>query len=237
MAGEISASKRRSIGRAAWLLAAIAASAGSAGADQARQGQEYEALYARYLQSARATQQASSARSITWMSNLSSDPRARAVNDLVTVRVVESIVAQGAADSQLSKSGRASVSVPNLFGLEEALPDWLDPAALVNASSDTRFKGGGVTSRSSELSATITARVVEVLPNGDLVLEAAREIDINGDRQIIVLTGVVRQTDIDRHNRVLSSSIGQLRIQYYGRGLIRDNLRPGLLVRILNKVF
>ena len=79
--------------------------------------------------------------------------------------------------------------------------------------------------------------MVEVLPNGDLVLEGAREVDINGDRQIIVLTGVVRTADIDRRNVVLSPSVGQLRIRYFGRGLIRDNLKPGWLLRVINKIF
>jgi flagellar L-ring protein precursor FlgH len=83
----------------------------------------------------------------------------------------------------------------------------------------------------------MTARVVEVLPNGDLVLEGAREIDINGDRQIVVLTGVVRPTDINKNNVVLSTQVGQLSIRYFGRGLIKDNLKPGWLVRVLNKIF
>lgn len=199
----------------------------------------YEAAYARYLESARQTaaQGAAAPRSVTWMTDLGLDPRARRVNDLVTVRVIESIVAQGTADSQLSKNSKGTASVTRLFGLEDKFPDWLDPTNLANTTSDTQFKGGGTTTRSGELSATITARVVEVLPNGDFVLEGAREIDINGDRQIVVLTGVVRPQDIDRANRVLSTSIGQLRIQYYGRGLIKDNLRPGWLIRLLNKIF
>ena len=98
----------------------------------------------------------------------------------------------------------------------------------MGAAADTKFKGGGTTTRTGQLTATITARVVEVLPNGDLVLEGAREIDINGDRQIVVLTGVARQGDIDQNNVVLSPQIGQLRIRYFGRGLIKDNLQPGL---------
>ena len=83
----------------------------------------------------------------------------------------------------------------------------------------------------------ITARVVEVLPNGDLVLEGIREVDINGDRQIIVLTGIVRAADIGPGNVVPSTAVGQMRIRYFGRGLIKDNLKPGWLVRMLNKVF
>jgi flagellar L-ring protein precursor FlgH len=87
------------------------------------------------------------------------------------------------------------------------------------------------------LTANLTGRVVEVLPSGDLVVEGVREMEINGDRQVLVLTGVVRPTDVDPANVVRSSTIGQLRIRYFGQGLIKDNLKPGWLVRILNKVF
>ncbi len=83
----------------------------------------------------------------------------------------------------------------------------------------------------------MTARVAEVLPNGDLVLEGVREIDINGDRQMVVLTGVVRPDDIAPNNMVLSTQVGQLSIRYFGHGLIKDNLKPGWLIRFLNKIF
>lgn len=206
----------------------------------AKQSTSYDEMYLRYLSSARQLPQTGGgqpAANFTWMANLGFDPRARNLNDLVTVRVVESIVATGTADTALTKNGSGHASVSNLFGLENALPDWMDPTNLVNTESDTQFKGGGTTTRSGELVATMTARVVEVLPNGDLVLEGAREIDINGDRQVVVLTGVVRQADIGPRNVVQSTSIGQLRILYFGRGLIKDNLKPGWLIRVLNKVF
>jgi len=153
------------------------------------------------------------------------------------VRVIESIAATGTADSSVSKSGSAGVALPSVFGLEDLLPSRLDPTNLVTGSSNTDFQGGGTTTRAGELVATITARVADVLPNGDLVLEGVREIDINGDRQILVLTGVVRPVDVGPGNVVLSSLIGQLRIRYFGRGLIRDSLSPGWLVRVLNKIF
>ena len=113
----------------------------------------------------------------------------------------------------------------------------MDPTDLVGAAASTKFKGAGTTSRSSDLTAIVTARVVEVLPNGDLVLEGAREIDINGDRQLAVLTGVLRTADIDPDNVASSTSVGQLRIRYFGRGLMKDNLQPGWLIRALNKIF
>ena len=67
-----------------------------------------------------------------------------------------------------------------------------------------------------------------MLPNGDLVLEGVREIEINGDRQIVVLTGVVRPATSGRATSCRRPSIGQMRIRYFGRGLIKDNLKPGL---------
>ena len=83
----------------------------------------------------------------------------------------------------------------------------------------------------------MSARVVEVLPNGDLALEGVREVDINGDIQILVLTGVVRTADIGPGNVVPSTAIGQMRVRYFGRGLMKDNLKPGWIVRVLNKIF
>jgi flagellar L-ring protein precursor FlgH len=196
----------------------------------------YETLYPRYLQAAR-DMAAADTNSIRWMTGLSADRRAREVNDLVTIRVLENIVAEGSADTALTKEGTSFGALTKFFGLETKLPDFMDPAALIDTASKTDFKGGGATNRTGLLMATITARVVEVLPNGDLVLEGVREVDINGDRQIIVLTGVVRTADVLPDNSVLSPKVGQFRIRYFGQGLIKDNLKPGWLVRILNKIF
>jgi flagellar L-ring protein precursor FlgH len=196
----------------------------------------YDALLAAYLQEARAQLTAPTPAAL-WMSGLMGDLRARNVNDLVTVQVVETITAQGSADSSLDKNSKGSASVTNLFGLESKYPGWLDPTSLASLGASTSFKGGGNTSRSGSLSAVMTARVADVLPNGNLVLEGVREIEINGDRQIVVLTGVVRPADIGPGNVVTSTAIGQMRIRYFGRGLIKDNLQPGWLVRVLNKIF
>jgi flagellar L-ring protein precursor FlgH len=198
---------------------------------------EYDALFLKYLAEARATAQAPQTPDSLWMAGLNGDLRARRVNDLVTIRVVELVTAQGSADSSLDKNSSASASVTNLFGAESKFPGWLDPSSLVAANASTDFKGGGSTTRTGSLTAAMTARVVEVLPNGDLALEGVREIEINGDRQIIVLTGVARTADIGPGNVVPSTAIGQMRIRYFGRGLIKDNLQPGWVVRVLNKIF
>jgi flagellar L-ring protein precursor FlgH len=221
-----------------WLTALVwlAATTLAAGQEPIPNKNAYDTLYPRYLKAARDMAQ-NEGNSIQWMTNLSGDRRARSVNDLVTVRVVESVVAAGSADTAMGKDGKGSAGITKLFGAETKLPDFIDPTALFDAGSSTQFKGSGTTSRRGDLTAILTARVVEVLPNGDLVLEGAREIDINGDRQVIVMTGVVRTADILPDNSVLSPRVGQMRIRYFGQGLIKDNLKPGWLIRILNKLF
>lgn len=195
----------------------------------------YDQQLQRYLDAARATPPPST--DTLWMTTLFNDQRARRINDLVTVNVVETVSASGSADSSLDKSSSASASLTKLFGLESKFPGFLDPSALASLGASSEFKGGGLTSRNGMLSAVITARVVEVLPNGDLGIEGIREIDINGDRQMLVLTGVVRAADIGPGNVVPSTAVGQMRVRYFGRGLIKDNLSPGWVVRILNKIF
>lgn len=199
----------------------------------------YEAALGRHLEEARrqASAHTNDEPSIDWMTGMASDRRGFRQNDLLTVRVIENIEAVGTADSSLTKASKASAGVPSLFGVEDKLPGFIDPTNMASASSDTSFKGGGATSRSSQLTAVMTTRVAEVLPNGDLLLEGVREITVNGEQQVVVLTGIVRPQDVRRNNTVLSSSVAQLRIQYYGKGLMRDNLKPGWLVRVLNKIF
>ena len=197
----------------------------------------YDVLLEQYLQAARATAASSVNPGASWMAGLTSDLRARRVNDLVTVRVVENVTGLGSADSSLDKKGTAAIGVPNLFGVENRVPGAINPGNLATLGTNTSFQGGGSTTRTGALSAVLTARVEEVLPNGDLLVQGVREIEINGDRQILVLTGVVRTADISTGNVVPSTAIGQMRIRYFGRGLMKDNLTPGWLIRILNKIF
>jgi len=214
--------RRRLAGIATGLVMATAPATAMA---QAVNTTNYDEAYARYLAAAR---RSDSARPM-WMGDLMSDPNARHINDLVTIRVVESLSASGSADSNVGKAGSSAVVFPGDLGkqLGKVFP---------NASS-TKFNGAGGTTRSTELSATITARVVEVLPSGDMVVEAVREVDINGDRSVVVLSGVVRPMDIQPGNVIPSSMVGQFRIRSLSAGLVKDSLTPGWLIRALNKVF
>jgi flagellar L-ring protein precursor FlgH len=203
----------------------------------AKANDSYDAMLQQYLAEARASVVAPTSPDSLWMAGLTSDLRARRVNDLVTIRVIENVSGLGAADSNLDKRSNATVGVGHLFGLESHLPNSINPQNLASVATNTNFEGGGSTSRTGSLTAVLTARVAEVLPNGDLLVQGVREIDINGDRQMLVLTGVVRTADINAANVIPSTAIGQMRIRYFGRGLMQDNLSPGWLIKILNKIF
>lgn len=189
---------------------------------------------ARYLDQARALPPGAPG---AWMYSLAVDLRARRLNDIVTVRVEENIAASGSADAAIGKSTSTGAGIGSLFGLQNKIPSGLGLGDLASSQSATDFKGSGTTARASVLTATLSARVAEVLPNGDLLVEGVREIEINGDRQIVVLTGVARVVDIGPGNVVSSSALGQLSIRYFGRGLTKGSMSPGWLVRLLNKVF
>ena len=163
-----------------------------------------------------------------WATDLLLDHRARRAGDLVTVQVSEAITAAGSADANLGKQSKSGGALP-----------WPIPSEwsrVLKSESETKFTGTGTTSRAASITAVMTARVVERLPNGDLSIEGVREIVINGDRQYVTLSGIIRPADIAGGNVVSSASIGNLRIQYFGRGLIKDNLSPGWLARFLNKI-
>lgn len=186
----------------------------------------YEELFTKYLDQARNTPATPS----MWMGSLMGDPRAHRVNDLVTIRVVENLSATGAADANVTKSGAATLSIP-------ASPVATAVGKVVPLASSTKFAGAGGTTRAGTMTATVTGRVIEVLPNGDMVVEGVREIQVNNDRQVVVLTGVIRPTDVLPGNVVSSASVGQLRIQCLGKGLIKDSLTPGWFIRMFNKIF
>ena len=192
---------------------------------QAQSGKNYDEQYAAFLAAARAKP----ATPTFWIANLTSDLAARRVNDLVTIKVEEAVSASGTADSSIAKKSSATVGMPT--------PAATALAKFLPASADTKAAGSGSTSRTTGLTAMLTGRVTEVLPSGDLVVEGVREIDINGDRQVVVLTGIIRVVDIQPGNIAPSSRIGQLRIRCLSQGLMKDSLTPGWLIRVLNKIF
>lgn len=168
-----------------------------------------------------------------YRSDLFRDPKARDVNDVVTVRVVESTQASAAADSKNSKATSLSAGYSALFGAESKIKELPN---LVSGKSGNTFEGSGATTRNTTLSTNMTARVIDVLPNGYLVIEGVREIRLNNENQVLYLTGVVRPEDISRSNIVLSSSVAQMTVRLQGHGAVSQQVNPGWLYKIINNL-
>jgi flagellar L-ring protein precursor FlgH len=169
-------------------------------------------------------------------SDLFSDLKARRINDIVTIRIQENTQAQSAADAQTNRKSSVALQTPNLFGIENNNTT-IAGGKLVTANTDMQFKGDGSTNRSGSVEAFLSARVREVLPNGDMVIEGVKEVKVNNERQMLRLFGVVRPRDVRPDNVVFSTAIANMLVQVDGKGILSDNLKPGWLFNILTKVW
>jgi flagellar L-ring protein precursor FlgH len=165
---------------------------------------------------------------------LSADVRARRPNDLISVVVSENLAASTAGTVKNSRKSSANSQVSALFGalhVGNALQD------LVNQSSAAGLNAQGASATNSSLQTVFGGQVVDVLPNGMLVIEAARQVEFSQQTQTIVLRGLVRPEDISQQNQVLSTAISSLELEVRGKGIINDyTRRPNMLVRLLEKV-
>ena len=168
--------------------------------------------------------------------DLYSDFKARRINDLVTIRIEETTTAANTADTQTGRKSSTALGVPNFFGIENHTPS-IPFNTLVTANSDQSFKGDGSTTRTGVVSAYLSARVRDVLPNGDLVIEGIKEIKVNSERQLISLFGVVRPRDIGPNNVVSSTVIANMLVQVEGKGILSESLKPGWLYRAVTKIW
>lgn len=173
-------------------------------------------------------------RSATPVARLFQDTKARNVGDILTITIVESASARKNATTETSRETSNTAGISSLLGFERLLRR---QSGLVGATGNSSFEGEGTTTRSESLTATVSARVTRVLDNGNLMIEGRREIRVNNENQVIVLTGIVRPEDIQRNNTVLSNFIADARIVYTGSGVVSDRQRPGWLARILDFVW
>ena len=178
-----------------------------------------------------------------WQSNsggLTDDLKARRRGDVLTIIISETASASKEAKTGTSRDSKLGAGMPNMMGLENVgiiKNNFSDLANIIKANANTSFEGSGSTSRQENLNATITARVIDVLPNGNLLIEGHRNIKVNEEDQIIVLEGTVRSRDITSDNTVNSILVADARISYSGRGIISDRQSPGWLMNIIDKIF
>lgn len=167
--------------------------------------------------------------------NLLVDFKARRVGDLVFVDVVEET---SATVESSAKRTRDSGDLGGVVPLINALPVGGAETAgsVVGGLGRRKFEGKGSTERTSEVKARITARVVEVLPNGDLRIAAVKLVKINKETEKIALSGIVRQNDLARDSSIETNFIGDLRVELNGKGIASQDNAPGWLFRLFEKI-
>lgn len=155
------------------------------------------------------------------LGDLTADYKARHVNDTLTVTVS---VQTTAAQSGTVNTGRQFATSSAITGILGRTPASTNP--LVGANSNTTLKGSGQTASNTTFQTALTGQVIAVLPNGNLVVEAQREIFMNNQHENVVVRGMVRPGDIAPNNTVPSTALSDLEIEMKGKGIISDGTRP-----------
>lgn len=166
--------------------------------------------------------------------------KARRVGDIVTIKIVETSSASNQASTDTKRESSLDVGLNSLFNLEHSLGSesaFFNPFSSAGSTYGSEFGGSGKTARSGALTAYITARIIQVLPNGNLLIEGNREVRVNNENQVITLTGMVRPRDVSADNVIQSTYIADAKISYSGSGVANDQQRPGWLVRILDNIW
>ena len=166
------------------------------------------------------------------------DKRARAVGDILTILVQESNTASKDNSTKTSKQSGVDASIdtflygPQASGLLTKGGQY--PGLKFNAKTD--FAGAGTINNSEQITARIATRVIDVLPNGNLVIEGTRQISFAGETQDAVLRGTVRMEDVSASNTIYSYNVADATIKYVSKGAITDAQNKGWFTRIWDKL-
>jgi flagellar L-ring protein precursor FlgH len=165
---------------------------------------------------------------------LGTDAKAVRLHDVVSVVVMENLAATTDGQVKNSRASTVNSSVTSLFGKLSASSALANLAGL-NASSSLAAQGQSSTN--SSLTTTFGAEVIDVLPNGMLVVQATRQLTFSQQTQLIRLRGLVRPEDVSAHNEVLSTAMTDLELEVTGKGIVNDSTyRQNPLVRLLQKL-
>lgn len=168
------------------------------------------------------------------LADIGSDTKARNLGDMITIQLVEVTTAsqQGAVQTQRTLSASSNISA--LFGVPGARSAMQN---IFSPNSSQNLNGKGQATLQTSFSTTLTGNVVEVLPNGYMVIQAARDINVSNQKQTMTLRGIVRRADISPADVVLSSAISQMEVSLQGKGVISEGTRPpNVVVRFLLRV-
>jgi len=171
------------------------------------------------------------------------DTKARKVGDIVTVLLNESATSTATASTDTSKSSSIDLQTNSVLGLPSnmgiqnflGMGTGFNPAA--KGSTTRANKGTGTVSREGTLTGTLAATIVAVNENGNFEIAGKRSVTVNNEEQLMILTGIIRPSDVNYDNTINSSLIANAAISYSGEGVIADEQRVGWLMRALSYIW
>jgi flagellar L-ring protein precursor FlgH len=166
------------------------------------------------------------------------DKRAGAIGDILTILVQENNTASKDQNTRTSKETGINAAIEAFLYSPDAskLLTHNGKMPAIKLNSKQNFEGGGRISNAEKVSARIAVRVIDILPNNNLVIEGTRQISFSGETQDAILRGVVRVEDIAANNTVFSYNVADATIKYVSKGTVSDNQRKGWFTKIWEKV-
>lgn len=176
---------------------------------------------------------------------LFSDHKAMHVHDIVTVVISETASSSSSNSKQLAKTdttslgGGAFTAGAAAGGLANDIVNGINSVSNIGFSgnSTSSYDGSGKASLNSTFTTTVSARVIKILQNGNYFISGRREILIDGEKQIIQLSGVIRPFDIDQNNQVNSTQIADAKIMYKTEGDIKRSTEQGWGTKVIQAVW
>jgi len=169
-------------------------------------------------------------------SSLLDDFKASGLGDLVFIDIVEESAAVVSSGAKRSRDTGTLAGVVGGAVSTVPAPGVGVAAGVLGALGTRKFEGKGETGRRSSVSARVTARVLEVLPNGDLRVEAQKMVKINKEDELLTLSGIVRRRDVSADNSIPTTMVGDLRVTLNGKGVASADNAPGWLFRLFEKI-
>jgi flagellar L-ring protein FlgH len=172
------------------------------------------------------------------------EPRMFREHDLVQIIIRETSKATSSQETEAKKDYSLDIGIPDwpAFQLQDLLQFQLQAGSTtddpkVKVESNKEFKGEGDYERKDDLTARLTAEVIEVLPNGNLILEARTFIKTDGEEATLKVTGICRPEDVTAANTVQSQQIHDLKVEKMHKGQLKDASKKGLIAKVLDTVF
>jgi flagellar L-ring protein precursor FlgH len=166
------------------------------------------------------------------------DERAHRVGDILTVKVMVDDSAKISNTTNRNRSSTNSAGMGGIFGaaVDNLSGGTIDPSAAIDLTSGINDAGAGSVNRSEALETSIAAVITQVLPNGNLVIEGRQEVRVNFEVRDLIVSGIVRPSDIQANNTIASTKIAEARISYGGRGQITDVQQPRYGQQVLDAI-